>query len=109
MIPPHGGNLVNGYAQGQEAQDLREQSKGLQVIPLNPRQLSDAHMIAQGAFSPLQGFMGHEDYSSVVRHMQLANGLPWPLPVTLAVSSLQAPGLKEGTQVALADGGGEML
>ncbi|MBF8267767.1 MAG: sulfate adenylyltransferase [Dehalococcoidia bacterium] len=109
LVPPHGGNLVNGYVQGKEAKSLREQAKGLLTIPLNPRQLSDAHMIAQGAFSPLQGFMGREDYSSVVKHMHLANGLPWPLPVTLAVNSPQVSGLKEGAQIALADGGGEVV
>ena len=109
MIPPHGGDLVSGYVQGEQALALKEQANGLPVVSLNPRQLSDAHMIAQGAFSPLGGFMGHEDYTSVVRHMHLADGLPWPLPVTLAVSSLQAPGLKEGTQVALADGVGEVV
>ena len=107
--PPHGGILVNGYVQGEEAKALREQARALPVVSLNPRQLSDAHMIAQGAFSPLRGFMGHEDYSSVVKEMHLANGLPWPLPVTLAVESLQASALKEGRRVALADEGGAVV
>ena len=72
MITPHGGTLVNGYAVEEQAQALKEEAQGLPQIVINPRQLSAAHMIAQGAFSPLQGFMGHEDYNSVVKDMRLA-------------------------------------
>ena len=109
LIPPHGGTLVNGYVQGDEALALLEQAQSLPIVTLNPRQLSDAHMIVQGAFSPLQGFMGHADYTSVVQDMHLANGLPWPLPVTLGVPSGQLSQLNEGTLVALADSGGEIV
>ena len=109
MISPHGGTLVNGYAGEEQAQALIEEAKGLPQVVINPRQLSDAHMLAQGAFSPLQGFMGHEDYNSVVKDMRLAKGEPWPLPVTLAVDSHQALGLKEGTRIALALDGGEIV
>ena len=42
-------------------------------------------MLASGALSPLEGFMGRHDYESVVDGMRLANGLPWALPVCLAV------------------------
>jgi len=108
LIPPHGGTLVNGYAEKEQAQALREEAKSLPSVVITPRQLSDAHMIVQGAFSPLQGFMGHEDYNSVVKGMHLANGQPWPLPVTLAVDSHKASELKEGKQVALIQQGGEI-
>ena len=109
MISPHGGTLVDGYAVEEQVQALREEAKGLPQIVISPRQISDAHMIAQGAFSPLQGFMGHEDYNSVVKDMRLANGDLWPLPVTLAVDSHQALGLKEGTRIALAQDGGDIV
>ena len=42
-------------------------------------------MLASGALSPLEGFMGQDDYERVVEDMRLANGLPWALPVCLAV------------------------
>ena len=42
-------------------------------------------MIASGALSPLQGFMSRDDYARVVDEMRLADGLPWALPVCLAV------------------------
>ena len=44
-------------------------------------------MIASGALSPLEGFMGKADYERVVEEMHLASGLPWALPVCLAVDA----------------------
>ena len=61
-------------------------------------------MLAVGALSPLEGFLGRDDYESVVEDMRLANGLPWALPVCLAVE--QAP---SGDRVALADESGRLL
>jgi sulfate adenylyltransferase len=109
LIPPHGGALVNGYAEESQTQALMEEARDLPSVVINARQLADVHMIVQGAFSPLQGFMGHEDYSAVVKDMHLANGQPWPIPVTLAVDSLQAVGLKEGKRIALSMGDGEVV
>ena len=109
MIAPHGGTLVEGYADAEHALAIREEAGGLPSVTLNARQLSDAHMIAQGAFSPLTGFMSHEDYTSVVKTMHLANGQPWSLPITLGVDSLRAADLAEGKRVALATEGGEIV
>ena len=103
MIAPHGGKLVQRYATGAEAQELRQRAQGMPVVGLTERQLSDAHMIAQGAFSPLEGFMTSPDYQEVVQHMHLASGLPWSLPVTLPVDEEQAARLSDGQEVALAD------
>ena len=109
MIASHGGTLVDGYVKDEQAQALSEEAGHLPAVSLNARQFSDAHMIAQGAFSPLQGFMSHEDYTAVVRNMRLENGVPWPLPVTLAVDSHQASDLKVGKRVALADEKGTLV
>ncbi len=109
MIAPHGGTLIGGYANAEQAQAIREEAGSLPSLSLNPRQLSDAHMIAQGAFSPLTGFMGHEDYNSVVRTMRLADGQPWSLPITLGVDSLHATDLREGKRVSLTSEVGEVV
>jgi sulfate adenylyltransferase len=61
-------------------------------------------MLAVGALSPLEGFLGRADYESVVDEMRLAHGTPWALPVCLAVE--QAPA---GDRVALADETGGLL
>jgi sulfate adenylyltransferase len=61
-------------------------------------------MLAAGALSPLEGFMGKDDYERVVEEMRLGSGLPWALPVCLAVDA--AP---SGDTVALADAEGTLL
>src|SRR5437762_2996635 len=70
----------------------------VETLALTARKLSDLDMLACGALSPLTGFMGREDYESVLENMRLANGLPWALPVCLAVH--EAP---RSDRVALSD------
>ena len=98
LISPHGGELAPRA--GERPSDL----DSLEVVTLTSRELSDLDMLASGALSPLRGFMGKEDYEGVVESMRLADGLPWALPVCLAVE--QAPA---GDRVALADESGRAL
>ncbi len=91
LITPHGGALVDRA--GERPDDLDT----LEVVTLTSRELSDLGMIASGALSPLEGFMDKADYESVLEDMRLANGLPWAIPVCLAVD--EAP---KGDRVALA-------
>jgi sulfate adenylyltransferase len=95
LISPHGGRLVDRT--GVRPDDLHE----LPVVGLTSRELSDLDMLACGALSPLEGFMGAEDYESVLDTMHLANGLPWALPVCLAVD-----GPPQADRVALVDDSG---
>jgi sulfate adenylyltransferase len=98
LIKPHGGTLVDRT--GEQPDDLDT----LEVVTLTPREVSDLDMLASGALSPLEGFMGRADYERVVDSMRLANGLPWALPVCIAVDD--AP---TGDRVALADESGRKL
>src|SRR5439155_1276064 len=77
--------------------------ESLEVFTLTSRELSDLDMIASGALSPLEGFLGRDDYERVVAEMRLANGLPWALPVCLAVDAAPV-----GERVALADESGRL-
>lgn len=79
LISPHGGTLVDRT--GERPDDL----ESLEPVALTARELSDLDMIASGALSPLEGFMGQDDYESVLERMHLTSGLPWSLPVCLAV------------------------
>src|SRR2546421_12127821 len=101
LIAPHGGELVSNMASEVERVDLQERARGLPEITVGSRQLADLEMLAIGAYSPLSGFMKRADYLGVVNNMHLENGLPWSVPITLSVTSEQAAGLKEGSQVAL--------
>jgi sulfate adenylyltransferase len=98
LIRPHGGELVPRA--GDRPADVDE----LEALTLTSRELSDLDMLASGALSPLTGFLGREDYESVVDSMRLASGLPWALPVCLAAAA--AP---TGDRVALADEDGRRL
>jgi sulfate adenylyltransferase len=104
---PHGGELVDRRVPEGERAELLAQAEELKKIPLGPRTLSDLEMISFGVFSPLTGFMGREDYESVVETMHLANGLAWSMPITLSVDSADAP--REGEEVALTDDAGRVV
>ena len=96
LVPPHGGKLVPLLARRSQ----REEGT-LPEVKLNSREMSDLIMLAMGAFSPLQGFMGKEDYQKVVKEMRLKSGLIWPIPITLSVSKEEANNIKEGQRIAL--------
>jgi sulfate adenylyltransferase len=108
-IKPHGGVLVNRIAPESERAALEARAAGLPSLALDERQISDLEMIAVGAFSPLEGFMTRADYTRVVEEMRLASGLPWTIPVTLAVSSEAAGKLPQGGEVALTEPSGRLL
>ncbi len=106
--PPHGGTLINRYVAPARAEEMAREASSLPAVRLNARQASDLTLIALGACSPLEGFMGRADYDGVVATMHLAGGLPWSIPVTLAVARAEAPA--EGARVALrAEGDGALL
>lgn len=102
-IKPHGGKLINAFVSGDEAAAWQEKGKSLTKIHLADRRLSDLELIGCGAFSPVDGFMNRADYENVVVNMRLANGLPWTIPITLAVTADEAEILEIGTEVALVD------
>ena len=79
LIKPHGGQLVD--RRGERPYDV----ESLERFVITSREASDLDMLASGALSPLHGFMGREDYESVLENMHLASGLPWALPVCLSV------------------------
>jgi sulfate adenylyltransferase len=98
LIAPHGGYLVDRTGTRPDGVDHLEQ------LPLTSRELSDLDMLACGALSPLDGFMGRDDYERVLEEMRLAKGLPWALPVCLAVD--RTP---QGDEVALTNASGKAV
>jgi len=103
LISPHGGELILNWAEESEQAELQDLAPGLPQVIIGSRQLADLEMLANGAYSPLRGFMTRNDYQQVVDAMHLSNGLPWSIPITLAVTSEQAATIDEGQQVALVD------
>lgn len=108
-IAPHGGRLVNRIPEGKAREGWLSQASALPRVALNSRQLADVELIAVGAFSPLEGFLGSRDYASVLEQERLSNGIVWTVPVTLAVSEETARSLKGAEAVALTDSQGRIV
>ena len=100
-ISAHGGRLINRELTGVDRETLLERVPEMARIILRAREVSDLEMIANGAFSPLEGFMCEDDYIAVRGNKHLSSGLPWTIPITLSASEDLAGGLKEGADVAL--------
>jgi len=91
------------------AQKLKSEAADLPSLDLTPRQICDLELLMNGGFNPLKGFLGKEDYDSVVKNMRLADGALWPMPITLDVSKDFAKDIKTGQDIALRDQEGVIL
>ena len=103
---PYGGALVDLVAGDAEREELAREAADLPVIELDSRTASDFELLANGGFSPLTGFMGEAAHRSVVEEMALPDGLPWPIPVTLAAPEARAGELRPGVRASLRDANG---
>jgi sulfate adenylyltransferase len=103
LVPPHGGRLKPLLLEGEELEKEKERAKNLPAVRLTSRETSDLIMMAIGAFSPIGGFMGEDDYMGVVENMHMADGTLWPIPITLSVTKEQADTIETGSEVALKD------
>jgi len=100
-IAPHGGVLVDRFADAANRAAIEAQVGKAPEIRLNPRELADLEMIACGALSPLAGFMRRADYERVVEEGRLASGLPWTIPVTLSSRAEAVSGIDTRQDVLL--------
>jgi len=103
LVAPHGGELRPLILEGPALTDAVEAAGSLKEVRLSTRETSDLVMMAMGAFSPLRGFMGREDYEGVVRGMHMADGTLWPMPITLSIPEDKANSISIGEEVALVD------
>jgi sulfate adenylyltransferase len=103
---PHGGALKNLYLDDAGVKQEKARARDLPSWDLTMRQLCDIEMLLNGAFSPLEGFLGEADYNRVVSEMRLTSGVLWPMPITLDVTPQFAEKLKVGDAIALRDGEG---
>ncbi len=106
LILPHGGGelkplLLTGAARDEEM----KKAQGLKKVPMTSRETSDLIMMGIGAFTPLDGFMGKDDWKGCCETYSLPskNGLFWPIPITLSADEAVASSLFIGSEVALWD------
>lgn len=104
LVPPHGSESLTPLLLPEiERAEERKRAEGLRKIPLDSRTVSDVFMLAMGAYTPLDGFMGYDDWRGSCRDMKLSTGLFWPIPITLQVGKDVAGSIRAGEQVALVD------
>lgn len=106
---PHGGKLKDLYLPSVAAEDTRRAARAWKSWDLTERQHCDVELLLNGAFSPLEGFLRRADYESVLDRMRLADGLLWPMPITLDVDARFADRLEIGETIGLRDREGVLI
>ena len=107
LIPPYGGRLVDLLVPEEELAEAREYASTLPSLQISARAVCDLEMLASGAFSPVDRFMGEADFRRVLAEMRLADGTLFPMPITLPVAA--DAGLRAGTDIALRDSMNDLL
>ncbi len=107
LISPYGERLVDLLVPDAERAALRDYASRLPSLQLSERSVCDLEMLAIGAFSPLDQFMGQADYTQVLSDMRLSTGAIFPIPVTLPVDP--APHIVVGQDLALRDAKNDLL
>lgn len=102
----HAQNLLVHF---RRAEEIKAQSLGYKSYTLSLPQLLDLELLLSRAYYPLTGYLGREDFEAVLASMRLADGTPWPMPVSLDVPAALGEGLAPGEMLALRDQEGFML
>ena len=102
LIQPHGSKDLNILLlEGEEKEAELRRSDSLKRIEITGREAGDLIMLGIGGFTPLDGFMTHDDWKSVVEELQTSDGTFWPIPITLSISEEESTSIKIGDDVAL--------
>jgi sulfate adenylyltransferase len=107
LIPPYGGKLVDLLVPPEALDEVKAHASRLPSVLLSERSVCDLELLATGAFSPLDRFMGQEDHQRVLDDMRLASGYLFPIPVALPVDP--GPPIRIGQDIALRNAKNELL
>ena len=106
LVPAHGGGgLKPLLLEGETREEEKRKAAPLKRVPMTSRETSDLIMLGIGAFTPLPGFMGRDDWRSCCDEYRLPSqgGLFWPIPITLSAEPALADSIRIGEEVALWD------
>ena len=106
LVPPHGNPELKPLLLSQEERkEEAQRAKGLKKVPLTSRETGDLIMMGIGAFTPLDGFMGKDDWKNCCERFALPSrkDLFWPIPITLSATEELAKSISIGEEVALWD------
>src|SRR5687768_7198047 len=101
LVSPHGGRGLRPLLV--ESDEERRRAQTLPRVRVTSREKGDLVMLGIGGFTPLEGFMGHDDWKRVCDEMRTADGLFWPIPITLSTDQQGAGAIRIGSEIALAD------
>lgn len=105
LVLPHGSKeILPLLLSKNESESEIQRAKHFQKVPLTSREVSDLFMLGMGAYTPLAGFMGQNNWRGSCIDMRLENGIFWPIPITLSTTHELAKGIAIGEEVALSDG-----
>jgi sulfate adenylyltransferase len=107
LIAPYGETLVDLMVPAEMRDDVKARASQLPSIQLSARSVCDLELLATGAFSPLNRFMGHVDQQRVLDEMRLQSGQLFPLPITLPIEA--SPALHLDRDIALRDTKNDLL
>ena len=102
LVRPHGSDeLKILLLSGKEKEAELKKADKLKKIQMTSRETGDLIMLGIGGFTPLDGFMGYDDWKGVCADMKMSNGLFWPIPITLSVSTEVANSLTIDEEITL--------
>jgi sulfate adenylyltransferase len=102
LIRPHGSDdLKILLLSGKEKDEELKKAAKLKKIPATSRETGDLIMMGIGGFTPLEGFMGYDDWKGVCSDMKMTSGLFWPIPITMSVSKEVADSIKINEEITL--------
>ena len=106
LVSPYGGKLVDLLLPHAGREAWKKYANTLPFLQISQRSLCDLEMLAVGALSPLDRFMGEADYRSVLHSMRLESGFLSSIPITLPAPEGQ---FSVGQEIALRDSQSEVL
>jgi sulfate adenylyltransferase len=105
MSAPHGGRLIDRLVAGEDRPKVRDEAAELNFVQVSDETRKDLENIAYGVFSPLEGPLLRNDYTSVLDKGRLSDDLPWTFPIVIDIPEENASRIREGDDVAVSQGG----
>ncbi|HEX9276145.1 MAG TPA: sulfate adenylyltransferase [Casimicrobiaceae bacterium] len=110
LVPPHGGRGLRPLQlEGERCAEELLRAQTLRSLRITSREKGDLVMLGIGGFTPLDGFMTRADWVGVCDDMRTADGVFWPIPITLSIDGPEADSINVGDDVALIDPDGEAI
>src|SRR6267142_4366596 len=98
LVRPYGGDLIDLMVHPEERDEVRSYANGLPSIQISERSACDLQLLACGAFSPLDRFVGKEEDERILDEMRLLSGHIFPIPITLPIN--ESSGVRLDHEVA---------